>query len=74
MTNKKTPDGNQELEPIWTDSKIASHAAQLYDTYRKIFEEDQAKCIETFLIDFYLIQGRLNQLEEAYRINRKVSS
>ncbi|MBO6972377.1 MAG: hypothetical protein JJ843_00950 [Prochlorococcus marinus CUG1434] len=74
MLNKKTPDGNQELEPIWTDSKIASHAAQLYDTYRKIFEEDQAKGIETFLMDFCLMQGRLHQLEEAYVINRKVSS
>ena len=74
MLNKKTPDGNQELEPIWTDSKIASHAAQLYDTYRKIFEEDQAKGIETFLMDFCVMQGRLHQLEEAYVINRKVSS
>ena len=74
MNNKKTPDGNQELEPVWTNNKIASHAAQLYDTYRKIFEEDQAKGIETFLMDFCVMQGRLHQLEEAYVINRKVSS
>ena len=74
MANKKTPDGNQELEPVWTNNKIASHAAQLYDTYRKIFEEDQAKGIETFLMDFCVMQGRLHQLEEAYVINRKVSS
>ena len=74
MANKKTPDGNQELEPVWTNNKIASHAAQLYDTYRKIFEEDQAKGIETFLMDFCVMQGRLHQLEEAYAINRKVSS
>ena len=74
MNNKKTPDGNQELEPVWTNNKIASYAAQLYDTYRKIFEEDQAKGIETFLMVFCVMQGRLHQLEEAYVINRKVSS
>ena len=74
MNNKKTPDGNQELEPVWTNNKRASYAAQLYDTYRKIFEEDQAKGIETFLMDFCVMQGRLHQLEEAYVVNRKVSS
>ena len=74
MANKKKPDGNLELEPIWRNSKIASNAALLYDTYRKIFEEDQAKGIETFLIDFCVRQGILHQLEEVYVINHIVSS
>ena len=74
MANKKTPDGNQELEPVWTNNKIASHAAQLYDTYRKIFEEDQAKGIETFLMDFCVMQGMFHQLNEAFQENHKVSS
>ena len=74
MANKKKPDGNLELEPIWRNSKIASNAALLYNTYRKIFEEDQAKGIETFLIDFCVRQGILHQLEEVYVINHIVSS
>ena len=46
----------------------------VYDTYRKISEENQAKGIEIFLMDSYLIHGRFHQLEEAYKIKRKVSS
>ena len=47
MTNKKTPDGNQEskIKPIWTNNKVAEHAEQLYDRYRKIFEEDKESSI-----------------------------
>ncbi len=63
-----------ELEPIWRNSKIASNAALLYETYRKIFEEDQAKGIEAFLIDFCVRHGILHQLEEVYVINHIVSS
>ena len=74
MVNKKKTDGNQELEAICINFKIASHVAQLYDTYKKIFEEDQAKGIETFLIDFCVLQSRLHQLEEAFAINQRVSS
>ena len=74
MTNKKTPDGNQELEPVWTNNKVAEHAAQLYDRYRKTFEEDKAKGTEIILMDFCLMQGMFHQLNEAFQENHKVSS
>ncbi len=74
MANKKTPDGNQELEPVWTNNKVAEHAAQLYDRYRKIFDEDHANGIETILMDICIMQGKYQQLVEAFAENRKVSS
>ena len=73
MTNKKTPDGNQELEPTWTNNKVAAHASQLYDSYKEIFDKDQAKGIEAILMDLCLLQGRYFQLAEAYETNTKVS-
>tara|TARA_A100000164_G_C21419999_1_gene546204 strand:- start:61 stop:408 length:348 start_codon:yes stop_codon:yes gene_type:complete len=75
MANKKNPDGNQEpkIEPIWTNNKIASHAAELYDTYRKLFTEDNAKGIEAILHDFCVLQGKYHQLAEAYETNTQVS-
>ena len=74
MTNKKAPDGNQELEPIWTNNKIASYAKELYETYRKLLETDRDKALGILLQDFCILQGRLHQLEEAYVINSKLSS
>ena len=76
MSKEKTPHANEEskLDPVWTDSKIAEHSAQLYETYRKIFEEDKSKGTETILMDFCIMQGRLHQLTEAYQINHQVSS
>ena len=76
MTNKKTPDGNQEskVDPIWTNSKVTEHAEQLYDTYRKLFEEDKAKGTEIILFDFCIMQGIYHQLAEAFQDNHKVSS
>ena len=52
MSKEKTPHANEEskVEPIWTNNKVAEHAAQLYDSYRKIFEEDKAKGTEIILI------------------------
>ena len=75
MSKEKTPDGNQEskLEPVWTNSKVAAHAAQLYDSYKEIFDKDQAKGIEAILMDLCLLQGRYFQLAEAYETNTKVS-
>jgi len=74
MTNKKTPDGNQELEPIWTNNKVAAHADALYETYRKLNEENREQFLGVLLKDFCILQGRFHQLEEAFIINRKVSS
>ena len=77
MTNKKTPDGNQEskkVEPIWTDSKVRENAVQLYETYRELFEKDKSKGTEIILMDFCLMQGMFHQLNEAFQENHKVSS
>ena len=77
MTNKKTPDGNQEskkVEPIWTDSKVRENAVQLYETYRELFEKDKSKGTEIILMDFCLMQGIYHQLVEAFVENHKVSS
>ena len=35
MSKEKTPHGNEELEPVWTDSRVAQHSAELYEIYRK---------------------------------------
>ena len=43
MNNKKTPDANQELEPIWTNSNVAKHASELYEIYRQQIEKDREK-------------------------------
>ena len=74
MTNKKAPDGNQELEPIWTNSNVAKHASELYEIYRQQIDEDREKGLGILLQDFCILQGRLHQLEEAYVINSKLSS
>ena len=74
MSNKKTPDGNQELEPTWTDSKVSAFADSLYETYRKLNEENREQFLGVLLKDFCLMQGNFQQLKEAYIINRKVSS
>ena len=76
MTNKKTPHANEEskVEPIWTNNKVAEHAEQLYDRYRKIFEEDKSKGTEIILMDFCLMQGMFHQLVEAFAENRNVSA
>ena len=76
MINKKTPDGNQEskVKPVWTYNKVAEHAEQLYDRYRKIFEEDKSKGPDIILMDFCLMQGMFHQLVEAFAENRKVSA
>ena len=72
MSKENTPDGNQEskVKPIWTNNKVAEHAAQLYDRYRKIFEEDKSKGTEIKLMDFCLMQGMFHQLVEAFAENR----
>ena len=76
MSKEKTPDGHQEskVEPIWTNNKVAEHAEQLYDRYRKIFEEDKSKGTEIILMDFCLMQGMFHQLVEAFAENQKVSA
>ena len=76
MSKEKAPDGNQEqkVEPNWTDSKVTEHAAQLYDAYRKLFEEDKAKGTEVILMDLCIMQGKYHQLAEAFAENHKVSS
>ena len=55
MTNKKTPDGNQELEPIWTNNKVAAHADALYETYRKLNEENREQFLGVLLKDFCVL-------------------
>ena len=74
MPNKKTPDANQELEPIWTNSNVAKHSAELYEIYRQQIEKDREKGLGILLQDFCVLQSRLHQLEEAFAINHKVSS
>ena len=74
MNNKKTPDANQELEPIWTNSNVAKHASELYEIYRQQIDEDREKGLGILLQDFCILQTRFHQLVEAFAINQRVSS
>ena len=74
MSKEKTPHGNEELEPVWTDSRVAQHSAELYEIYRKLLDENREKGLGTLLMYFCVLQGRLHQLTEAFKENRKVSS
>ena len=74
MTKEKTPHGNEELEPVWTDSRVAQHSEELYEFYRKLIDKDREKGLATLLTDFCIMQGRFHQLVEAFAENRKVSS
>ena len=74
MNNKKNPDANQELEPIWTNSNVAKHASELYEIYRQQIDEDREKGLGILLQDFCILQTRFHQLVEAFAINQRVSS
>ena len=74
MNNKKTPEGNQELEPIWTNSNEAKPATELYKICRQQIDEDREKGLGILLQDFFVLQSKLHQLEEAFAINQRVSS
>ena len=74
MNNKKTPEGNQELEPIWTNSNVAKPATELYKICRQQIDEDREKGLGILLQDFCVLQSRLHQREETFAINQRVSS
>ena len=50
MTKEKTPHGNEELEPVWTDSRVAQHSEELYEFYRKLIDKDREKGLATLCI------------------------
>ena len=57
MNNKKTPEGNQELEPIWTNSNVAKPATELYKICRQQIDEDREKGLGILLQVMYQKQA-----------------
>ena len=66
MTNK--------TEPIWTDKFIDEFAEDLYTKFSRELDKDPKIAFSLILREFCFLIPRLNQLQEAFKENHRVSS
>ena len=64
----------KKTEPVWTESHIKKTAAELYERYYQVMEDDPETCYGMILTEFCFLQCKFFQLQEAFEENHKVSS
>ena len=62
-----------KTEPVWTESHIKKTAAELYERYYQVMEDDPETCYGMILTEFCFLQCKFFQLQEAFEENHKVS-
>lgn len=83
MTNKKSPDGNQDsndsytnnnVDPIWTSERVQDEALRFFEHYLEEYKKDKFDAFTNLLAEFSELLYAVKQLQEAFHRNAIVST